>query len=303
MAPLQMELPIERMLSEAAGPATPIGFYTIVVSSAIFALTALPTLFKPWDMGVKMYIPLKLPESGVTQKQMTVLQCMFAMCILMLTVFNFVAAFTTLSFYFVCVMLLFYALQMVTFVPSVFGFFGKDPDVYGFDRKMVVPQIVIMVTVLLLLAYSLYAENYPEPAAQLTLQVKILIGFNALLILMNGPGIAIPEKMFEMYAPKGQSKNRYEQAQLALYMQGLAIFNTINPLAGIAYLLTAPDYLGFILCGLPFYFGFFGFFIYFLQSADELGWDKNAMYFWLPYNGIVTGCTIILALDAAGMLA
>jgi hypothetical protein len=192
---------------------------------------------------------------------------------------------------------------MITFAPLVFGILGKDSTLYGFDKKRVVPQIVMMFVFLLLLLYSLTTEDYGIYLVDLTLQSKILIGFNVFLILCNAPGVLFPEKMFEMYAPKGQPKDKYCRAQLALYMQSLAIFNTICPLAGTAYLLTTASFGLFITVTVPFYLGFNIFFIYFLTSADEQGWDKAAMQFWLPYNGIVTGCTIILALDAYGMLA
>lgn len=106
-----------------------------------------------------------------------------------------------------------------------------------------------------------------------------------------------------MYAPGYPPKDRYAKAQLALFLQGLSIFNTIVPALGIVYIMTTEDYTVFLACTLPFYFIFTGLFIYFLATASEQGWDPRAMYFWLSWNNLVTGATIILLLDAYGMLA
>lgn len=220
----------------------------------------------------------------------------FAMCIIFLCTAQVIGAVTNLTFPFVVVSLSFFIIQIATFIPK-----AMDVDTYGFDQKMVYPQIGMMVIFAGCFIYSLIAEDLTTEYVALTLQAKILIGFNGFLIFANFMGIFMPEMLVDAYAPGYPPKDRYAKAQLALFLQGLSIFNTVVPTLGIVYLLTTTDYGLFLAITLPFYFVFTGIFIYFLATAAELGWEPRAMYFWIAYNNLVTGATIMLTLDAFGM--
>jgi len=276
--------------------AAPVAYYALLTSSAVFALTAVPQLIKPWTWGVAMYLPLKLTDDAVTKKQMTTLSWMFAMCVEFLCTVIVIGAVTNLTFPFVAVALAFFTIQIVTFIPK-----AMDVDTYGFDQKMIMPQIGMMVIFAGCLMYSLIEENLTTEYVALTLQAKILIGFNGFLIFANFMGIFVPEMLVDAYAPGYPPKDRYAKAQLALFLQGLSIFNTIVPSLGIVYLLTSTDYGLFLAISLPFYFVFTAIFIYFLSTAVELGWEPRAMYFWIAYNNIATGATLMLTLDAYGL--
>ena len=144
-----------------------------------------------WEFGVALYLPLKLTNDPITKKQMTVLSFMFSVCILFLCTVSVVAALTdNLTQPFVIGLMCFYALQIGTFIPKVTG--GNE-ETYGFDTKMVGPQIGMMGIFLCIYAYSIYAEGLEMGfLPDLSLQTKILIFFNGFNIFANCPGIAIP---------------------------------------------------------------------------------------------------------------
>ena len=42
-------------------------------------------------------------------------------------------------------------------------------------------------------------------------------------------------------------------------------------------------------------------FVSFIKGAGETGVDVNAMLFWLPFQGIATGLTIMICVDEYGI--
>ena len=116
---------------------------------------------------------------------------------------------------------------------------------------------------------------------------------------LNAPGILVPEVFAKQYLPKKYPVERYAAAQINQMMQGLSIFNTITPVVGIFIGMTTDNLAGVSALFIPFGLAFAGTFIYFLETADECGWDKKAMYFWLPYQGLWVGIAIGTRRDSA----
>ena len=48
-----------------------LAYWTLTVYGGVFTLSVLPCLLKPWDLGVKMYMSLNLPNDTKSMKQLT----------------------------------------------------------------------------------------------------------------------------------------------------------------------------------------------------------------------------------------
>jgi hypothetical protein len=195
---------------------------------------------------------------------------------------SIVGAFFGLTAPFVAVVAAFFAVQLITFPSYVWG---SAAEYIGFDQKMIVPQIGIMGAVFGMLVYSLFGELEAMPTEDLSLNAKIMIGFNAFYVLANLPGIFAPAFLGSQYFPGAFPKEKYAAAQMALMMRGLVAILSTSELFPVA-------------CAfLPFNFFYMLLFVSFIKGAGETGVDVNAMLFWLPFQGIALGITIMIALD------
>ena len=299
-----------------------LAFYAIVISSSFFALTSLPQVFKPLEMGPKMYMT-KLTSDKKALSQLTSLSLMWPVSVMQLCAVSIVGAFFGLTAPFVAVVAAFFATQLITFPTYVWGSAG---EYIGMNKQMVIPQIAVMGSVLGMLVYSLFGELEAMPDEPLSLNAKIMIGFNAFYVLANLPGIFAPAFLGSQYFPGAFPKEKYAAAQMTLMMRGLSIFNTFGPLTGLVAILSTSDLFPVACAFLPWNFlcaaqlgpqfrarlraillraksdachthSYMLLFVSFIKGAGETGVDVNAMLFWLPFQGIALGITIMIALD------
>jgi hypothetical protein len=219
---------------------------------------------------------------------------MWPISVMQLCAVSIVGAFFGLTAPFVAVVAAFFAVQLITFPSYVWG---SAAEYIGFDQKMIVPQIGIMGAVFGMLVYSLFGELEAMPTEDLSLNAKIMIGFNAFYVLANLPGIFAPAFLGSQYFPGAFPKEKYAAAQMALMMRGLSIFNTFGPLTGLVAILSTSELFPVACAFLPFNFFYMLLFVSFIKGAGETGVDVNAMLFWLPFQGIALGITIMIALD------
>ena len=227
-----------------------LAFYAIVISSSFFALTSLPQVFKPLEMGPKMYMT-KLTSDKKALSQLTSLSMMWPVSVMQLCAVSIVGAFFGLTAPFVAVVAAFFATQLITFPTYVWGSAG---EYIGMNKQMVIPQIAVMGSVLGMLVYSLFGELEAMPAEDLSLNAKIMIGFNSFYVLANLPGIFAPAFLGSQYFPGAFPKEKYAAAQMALMMRGLSIFNTFGPLTGLVAILSTSELFPVACAFLPFNF-------------------------------------------------
>ena len=189
-----------------------LAFYAIVISSSFFALTSLPQVFKPLEMGPKMYMT-KLTSDKKALSQLTSLSMMWPVSVMQLCAVSIVGAFFGLTAPFVAVVAAFFATQLITFPTYVWGSAG---EYIGMNKQMVIPQIAVMGSVLGMLVYSLFGDLTAMPDEPLSLNAKIMVGFNAFYVLANLPGIFAPAFLGSQYFPGAFPKEKYAAAHAVL---------------------------------------------------------------------------------------
>ena len=287
-----------------------LAFYAIVISSSFFALTSLPQVFKPLEMGPKMYLT-KLTSDKKALAQMTSLSMMWPVSVMQLCAVSIVGAFFGLTAPFVAVVAAFFAVQLITFPSYIWGSASEYIATRWSSRRS--PSWAPSRMPLLV-----FGELEAMPTEDLSLNAKIMIGFNAFYVLANLPGIFAPAFLGSQYFPGAFPKEKYAAAQMALMMRGLSIFNTFGPLTGLVAILSTSELFPVACAFLPFNFlcaaqldrtlrailatsphhapQLHALFVSFIKGAGETGVDVNAMLFWLPFQGIV-GITIMIAPD------
>lgn len=261
-----------------------LAYYTILITGGFNWLSALPCLFKPWDMGVVMYMPLKLPTDPRTISQLSYMQSFMAVGVLSFTTLFMLGAVYCLTPTFVSLHIAFLLVGL---------FCGVKPlvdDIAGMDIKPVGFQMFMIFVPILILGYSLMTEEYDElPAAapfpDVSGALKFVGGF---FILSNFAGILVPEKLMEPYMPDPAMRptDKYGTAQICVYIRFASWINTASGVLLYLFASSGANYYPALMSWCAFSPLFVGFFIAFLKSG--LGFDDKAMLFWTIF---VTGTT------------
>jgi len=262
-----------------------IAYWTLTVYGGFFTLSVLPCLFKPWDLGVKIYMPLNLPTDPKSIKQLTYMQAFMAVGFLSLTGMFILAAQFMLTKTFVTAFVALFVVAIGFGVMELKGLAGVDPKALG-------AQLGLQIIVVALLAISLLTEEYDTVAAASPTQPDIsgmLTFVGGFFIVANVAGIFVPGKLMEQYIPdeKMRPPDKYSTAQLNLFIRFTSWCNTTQ---GAFLLIVAQsdiDYYPFVILQLVMSPLFVGFFIAFMKA--ELGFDDKAMLFWLIFITFING--------------
>ena len=263
----------------------PIAYYTLVVTGVFNARSALPCLFKPWDMGVKMYMPLKLPTDERTIGQLSIMQAFMAVGVLAFSAMFVIGAniCLTQSFVFLHVFMLCIGAACVMVIM-------KDENV-GVDVKMCGMQLVVMLLTVVVLLFAAFTETFTaEPAAAPYPDISVSLNFTGgMFVLMNIAGIFVPLKLIEPYMPdpKMRPPDQYGSAQLCVFIRMLSWVNVSTGAMMVYFGMSDCDYYPVVISQLLFTPLFLGFFISFFKSG--LGFDDKPMLFWTIYIAALGG--------------
>jgi len=263
----------------------PIAFYTLVITGFFNLLSALPCLVKPWDMGVKMYMPYKLPTDPRTIGQLSHMQGFMAVAVLSFSSMFIVGSFTCLSSGFVILHMIMLAVGGMAITKEL------TSDLAGLDMKMCGMQLGVVIITIVILAYSLMTETFEEvEAIEPYPDVTGVLKFTGVFfVLANFAGIVVPNKLIEPYMPDPNMRptDKYGTAQLGVFIRLLSWVNTSTG-ALMFYIASAGcDIYPFVLLQIGFSPLFAGFFIAFMKSG--LGFDDKPMIFWLIYVCTLAG--------------
>jgi len=263
-----------------------IAYYTIVTYSFIFMLSVLPCLFKPWELGVSMYMPYKLPTDPRTVKQLTMMQAFLAVGMFTFTLSMLLCAFYAFSITFVQILTALFALNLCLGAVIL-----RDRDTVGVDVKAMGAQLGMAAVVVLLLLYSLSFETYDDLAsAAPTPSISGFMSFvGGFFIFANFAGLFVPEKLIEGYMPDAQMRptDRYGMAQLAVFIRFCSWSNLAQGSLMLFVANAGIDYYPFVLLQIVMSPAFLGFFIAFLKAG--VGFDDKAMLFWTIFVSVVLG--------------
>lgn len=179
-------------------------FYAMTSTAALFILFALPQLFKPYELGTKMYLPFKLPESTTAQKQMAFFQFTIAVTNVFYGAFMLWAANYSLTI-------------GVAIVPTVTIFifcawaanlhFSGTSEACGMDPKAFYGQVSIFALLGIFLVVGITQEmgtvamttptNMESPAL-----TYMVVGFCGLQVLNSAPGLIAPTWFLSQCVPK-----------------------------------------------------------------------------------------------------
>lgn len=261
-----------------------IAYYTLISYGSFFILSVLPCLLKPWEMGVKMYMPLKLPTDPRTIKQLTYMQAFLGAVMLTFSTTFLIGAYVMFCKTFVAALLAIWIVGLLLFVPIFL-----ERDTIGIDLMAMGMQLSMQLIVCVLLTYSLLFEDYEE-IEEIHVHPKInrmFGGIGGFWIFANFMGLFIPHKLLDAYLPVKKPTDKYGVAQLALFVRFASWGNSAT---GTLMLLAANlgvDYYPFVvqhLCLAPL---FLGFFIAFITAG--IGFDDKPMYFWLIFTSVYVG--------------
>jgi len=261
-----------------------IAFYTLTIYGGFFLLSVLPCLFKPWEMGVKMYMPLKLPTDQLVVKQLTYMQAFLAVGMIGLVGQIILAAFFLLTKTFVIAFMAMFVIGIIYGVVELKGEAGVDPKAMG-------AQLTMQAIVVVALAVSLLVDEYDElPEVSIKPDVSSMVTFvGGFFILSNVAGIVAPSKLLAAYLPDETKRpqDKYGSAQLGLFIRFACWTNTTQGLFLILVATSGIDYYPFLLLQICMSPLFIGFFIAFIKA--EIGFDDKAMIFWMIFVSFTTG--------------
>lgn len=256
----------------------PIAYYTLVITGGINLLSAAPCLFKPWDMGVKMYMPLKLPTDERTIGQLSIMQAFMAVGVLSFSTMFIIGANICLSQSFVLLHIL-----MLCVGAACITVIMKDENV-GVDVKMCGMQLVVMLLTVVVLLYSAFTEDFDEPSGAPFPDISLALNFTGgMFILMNFAGIFMPMKLIEPYMPDPMMRptDKYGSAQLCVFIRFASWVNVSTGALMVLFGTSDCDYYPIVisqLCYTPLFLGFF-----IAMAKSGLGFDDKPMFFWMIY--------------------
>lgn len=261
-----------------------LAYWTLTVYGGFFTLSVLPCLFKPWDLGVKMYMPLNLPTDAKTIKQLTYMQAFLAVGMLSMTGMFVLAAQFMLTKTFVTAFVALFLVGIVFGVVELKGLAGVDPKAMG-------AQLGLQIIIVALLAFSLLTEEYDAVAAaspkpDISGMITFVGGF---FVVANVAGLFVPGKLMEQYIPEEKMRppDKYSTAQLNLFIRFASWCNTTQGAFLLIVAQSGIDYYPFVILQLVMSPLFVGFFIAFMKA--EVGFDDKAMLFWLIFVTFING--------------